>query len=533
MNYRDEFDLPLAGPDCAAFAPLLPLAQQGILEPTDRAMLDAHAAGCAHCRAALAAFDQLDAALRRYVLATTAMPPAPEFLVRSALAQAPATASTSDVMEQPMQRQTVPAAVLRRGRTLVASISSFAAVVALALVAALIFSTLHSNNMAGKVPHKTPTAQSTPTTKSTPIPVARVQVDAFTSVSFATPTDGWAVGKHAVLNTSSQNNSIVDGGLIFYHFTNGAWQPVSVPLFAHQVVGLVRISMVAPDDGWAIVQANPGGVLHYDGTSWQMANFPALGDQEAPFLIQMLSRTDGWIVTEVGDVGGGVRIWHYDGTHWTAQPLPAISGFSPQSISMLSANDGWLVGFGSGATAPPYQGVVLRYHQGSWSVQQSIPNFQFTDVSVDSMTDGWATGFKQYADSTGIVHLQYTLLHYANGTWSPSNAVSAQPDSESFTQIQMLSPTTGWLSKVVTARGGVDTTMLYRFDGNRWTLQHTFTSVSNGDNWVPSAFTFLGQTGWYVGAYTIPGNKLVITSSEKLAIYQYQNGQWTAILPEG
>lgn len=52
-------------PACAALEPLLPLVSHHLLEPEEERQLQAHVAGCAHCRATLAAYDRLDAALRR------------------------------------------------------------------------------------------------------------------------------------------------------------------------------------------------------------------------------------------------------------------------------------------------------------------------------------------------------------------------------------------------------------------------------------------------------------------------------------
>ncbi len=52
------------GQACAAFEPLLPLAAHDLLDPEEGRTLQAHLADCAHCRARLAAYDRLDAALR-------------------------------------------------------------------------------------------------------------------------------------------------------------------------------------------------------------------------------------------------------------------------------------------------------------------------------------------------------------------------------------------------------------------------------------------------------------------------------------
>ena len=50
--------------DCAAFAPLLPLASHDLLSEEQATTLHAHLATCTSCRAELATYDQAEAALR-------------------------------------------------------------------------------------------------------------------------------------------------------------------------------------------------------------------------------------------------------------------------------------------------------------------------------------------------------------------------------------------------------------------------------------------------------------------------------------
>lgn len=65
MNTRHPLSPSRPGPACAAFEPLLPLVAHDLLEPDEARRLQAHVATCAHCQARLAAYDRLDAALRR------------------------------------------------------------------------------------------------------------------------------------------------------------------------------------------------------------------------------------------------------------------------------------------------------------------------------------------------------------------------------------------------------------------------------------------------------------------------------------
>ncbi len=55
-----------SGPECATFAPLLPILDEATIDPDARAAAEAHLITCPHCQARLLAFDQLDALLRRH-----------------------------------------------------------------------------------------------------------------------------------------------------------------------------------------------------------------------------------------------------------------------------------------------------------------------------------------------------------------------------------------------------------------------------------------------------------------------------------
>lgn len=55
----------LLSPDCAAFAPLLPLVSHDLLSEEKASALNAHLAACASCRAELSTFDQAERVLRR------------------------------------------------------------------------------------------------------------------------------------------------------------------------------------------------------------------------------------------------------------------------------------------------------------------------------------------------------------------------------------------------------------------------------------------------------------------------------------
>ncbi len=86
-----------SGPECARYRSLLPQFRQGTLSPADERNLRAHLATCAYCRAQLATYDRLDAALRTSLDRYTPTTPSAADLVRIAVARvSPASSAAMD-----------------------------------------------------------------------------------------------------------------------------------------------------------------------------------------------------------------------------------------------------------------------------------------------------------------------------------------------------------------------------------------------------------------------------------------------------
>ena len=76
-----------SGPECANYTPMLPQFRQGTLAPSEAAALSAHLATCAYCRAQLATYDRLDAALSSYLHHYAPTAPYADDLVAAAIAR--------------------------------------------------------------------------------------------------------------------------------------------------------------------------------------------------------------------------------------------------------------------------------------------------------------------------------------------------------------------------------------------------------------------------------------------------------------
>jgi hypothetical protein len=106
--------------------------------------------------------------------------------------------------------------------------------------------------------------------------------------------------------------------------------------------------MVSATDGWLVgdvetppTVATTALLAHFDGTAWRYsadsANFPAI----YPDSVSMVSADDGWAVGAKQDGTTGGVLLHYTGGHWHEVSI-AASDFPGGYIHMISDDDGWL-----------------------------------------------------------------------------------------------------------------------------------------------------------------------------------------------
>lgn len=182
-----------SGPECARYSSLLPQLRQGTLAADDESNLRTHLATCAYCRAQLATYDRLDAALGAYLDRYTPTTPSADDLVRIAVARVAAAAPAATNHHQPhtpgiRQREyamfdpydatyetpTLPQTAYRPPRTPRTRpvLATIAALLLIGLAAALF--TIFTRPSTGPALTGTPTATTlpTPTTQPTEAPTA-------------------------------------------------------------------------------------------------------------------------------------------------------------------------------------------------------------------------------------------------------------------------------------------------------------------------------------------------------------------------
>lgn len=222
-----------------------------------------------------------------------------------------------------------------------------------------------------------------------------------TDISMVSETDGW------IVVGSRSTNSLI------YHWNGLDWTKHAEVQDANGV-SLLAIDMVSSVDGWALGEANAGSVYyHWDGTSWQQADQSAMPNVDGD--IDMLSGSDGWAIA--------IGITRWNGSDWVDVSSPVDRTL--RSISMLSTNDGWIVG---GGYYEP--GVILHWDGNAWSEILSPVNTGLLSVDMVSAEDGWAVG------------LEGAVLHWDGVSWTQVPHPWAGP----IYAIDMLSSTDGWFT---------------------------------------------------------------------------------------
>jgi hypothetical protein len=297
-------------------------------------------------------------------------------------------------------------------RRLAAWLTSAAAVIVVALLAGILL-TAHQPG----TPASTPTSQQTaspnasqprasscaPAQITASVPAGAYLMD----LSMVSPDEGWAVG--GVVGTVGGW-----GGSVLLHYHNCQWTPVGPSYDA----ALLSISMDSSSDGWAVGGASDGTIqklaLHYTNGRWQQVTLPDAADTTTVYqAVRMLSPTEGWItVTHSKDAQGNLRntLLHLHGGTWTAlkAPFAIITAVAP-----VGPDDAWMAGYLTDGQQGP---VVGHYQAGHWTTTALPAGFQPSTLRMLSPTDGWLSGsFAAASNWEGDQHA--AALHYDGSEW--------------------------------------------------------------------------------------------------------------------
>jgi hypothetical protein len=425
--------------------------------------------------------------------------------------------------------------VMQRGEPLPRA-TTFAAIAAVAIICLLAVALFQpglfglSGFSDSLRPHPTPNSAQVTQTAAAYRGIAPVMLS---SVVMVSANDGWAFG------TSLKN------GCLVLHYDGHSWKRS-----IGSACGYVSsISMLSATDGWAVGYGysnnphpndspnypnpddSPQEILHYTHGAWQVqATFPT-PNQATPQANQaqkwyslhslaMVSPTEGWAVgslqtatsSSVFDFDVTALVLHYANGRWSPSSiagLPASQRAYLMGISMVSANEGWAVGYDYDASnlGQSYM-LILHYLNGAWSRVAWTHIGGLNGVDALSTGDIWAVGTASMGQTSAVVHLRdgiyYDLIDPVPGTlntvqifstpagwdgWAAGDGDATVHDQDSvwtregytihgytITSISLLSPSEGW---AVGTNGGLGygeylkpnwTATLFHLHNGKWSI---------------------------------------------------------------
>lgn len=186
--------------------------------------------------------------------------------------------------------------------------------------------------------------------------------------------------------------------------------------------------------------------------------------------VSMVSAQDGWLVgsTYRQDEPTIALLLHWNGSDWL-RVAKRING-DLNAVQMVSADEGWAVGSEQGGDST--RGLILHYKGGRWSKQNLAASGILYGLAMVSPDEGWAVGWG-------------TILHYQQGVWQADTVVGNSLLSI-LHAVQMDSRKHGW----AVGNGGT----ILEYDGKGW---HELEAITNNEL---DALAFSGSMeGWAVG----------------------------------
>ena len=234
----------------------------------------------------------------------------------------------------------------------------------------------------------------------------------------------WAVG-HA----ASQQTLVL-------RWNGTQWDRVASPNPGNYDNVLSGVTALAANDVWAVGYYHQGGccasktlILHWNGTQWSVVPSPSPGDYASVLrAITAVAPDDIWAVGDA-DLGSAhhTLIEHWNGNAWSvvASPNAGNDNNFLRAVAAVSASDVWAVGESSAGS--PYETSTLRWNGSAWNVVSSpSPGFYngLSGLDVVSPNELWAAGY-YYADSSRTLTLRYTNTcgtptPFATGTVMPT-----------------------------------------------------------------------------------------------------------------
>jgi len=197
-----------------------------------------------------------------------------------------------------------------------------------------------------------------------------------------------------------------------------------------------------------------GYIMKFNGHEWIQQNLNFWFYNRC---MSIVSNNYGWIF-DTSD-----RMLFFDGTDWSIRNYSNGDNYI-YSSHFLNENLGWIAGD---------QGVIYKYENGNWILEQYIPNSYFYAIYMVDDKNGW-TGYQ-------------SIFKYNGSEWLEEFDNNGFLESLFFTDIYH-----GWA--ITGTSFSITESYIYSYDGENWSLNQTIPGVVLHDVFFTDSIN-----GWAVG----------------------------------
>ncbi len=215
-------------------------------------------------------------------------------------------------------------------------------------------------------------------------------------VSVTNPYSVWLAG-----TSQSITPALAPQHAIVMHFDGHTWQndsPTQAEYLSPEFQ-MESFSVGSDNAAWlAFTTGDVPHILHWSGSSWISFSLNRIGPKGSPVLnvnsVVAQGSKYAWIAGEIRNGSAISFLVHINGTRVTRLPMPtAAHNSSIHSIQVLSPNDIWIVGYGSGNAFCSEPLGLFHWNGSSWTSFErhgtAYPG-TFDSISFPSSHFGWA-----------------------------------------------------------------------------------------------------------------------------------------------
>ena len=382
-------------------------------------------------------------------------------------------------------------------------------------------------------------------------------------VTATRPGDVWAVGFYQTeLHASSQKSFMIryndpcttpantpTATPTSTSLCEGSWQQVASPNagLPGNPNYLMGIDARTATDIWAVgYYSNTLGVeetliQRWNGTQWATIPSPETGQgHNRLYSVTAVASNDAWAVGSYRTFDNKERyqIMRWNGAVWSIVAGPDLSSEYSRlsSITAISANDVWAVGYYYAPGVGPSSALALHWNGSQWTVAatpapEGYTSYNLLSVSALASNDVWAVGSR-----TDFATLKPMAMHWDGSTWQLSDVPDPIPNSSFdsiLTGVVVITPDNIWAVgyQVIMNLQATRTTLLVHWDGTEWSSPWEPTEPGStyptGHPRVGASSYLMGVTAraqndiWAVGYY-----KPAATSLTQTLAMQFNGQVW-------